>query len=31
MSKHDTHDPEIPAEIYELGRELEKMKKQSKS
>ncbi len=27
----DTHDPEIPEEIYQLGRELEKMEKQSES
>ena len=24
----ETHDPQIPEEIYRLGRELEKMKKQ---
>jgi hypothetical protein len=27
----DSHDPEIPEEIYQLSRELEKMEKQSES
>jgi hypothetical protein len=28
---HDTYDPEIPEEIYQLSRELEKMEKESES
>ena len=27
---HDTHDPEIREQIYELGRELEKVEKSEK-